>query len=408
MINHFPGIHGIARKVPLCQNMECMQRKFGLDQYGFYPQAWCLPTEISKFKKWRESNKNRKEAFIIKPNAGSLGRGIILTMDPEMEIQRHAGEAVVQRYIDNPYLIENHKFDLRVYVLITCIDPLRIYMYQEGIVRMCTEPYEMPTTANVRTPFQHLTNYTLNKKNPNFKRAQKSQKQFNEKNPQVQDEFTTGFKRSFRFLNDHFRQHGIDSKKVWHDISDMLVKSVMSIQPSVKRMYERCTMGSKKGSLSTCFEVLGFDVLLDENLKPWLLEVNHSPSLNLETPLDRVVKLGLIKECFQLLNIDPNDRVNYMRRQSMEARARIKGEQMDEEQLSSIPDLSFRRKTVEEQLEDTRERERKYMNKYKLIYPAKRTQKYDVFIANGGRMMRRSAGMAKVPAKPKIEDEPDF
>ena len=59
----------------------------------------------------------------------------------------------------------------------------------------------------------------------------------------------------------------------------------------------------KSASLSNCFELLGFDVLLDENLKPWLLEVNMSPSMNTDTPLDTEIKTNLIVDFFNLVGL---------------------------------------------------------------------------------------------------------
>lgn len=48
---------------------------------------------------------------------------------------------LVSEYIVNPHLINNFKYDLRIYVLVTSFDPLRVYIYKEGLVRFCTEPY---------------------------------------------------------------------------------------------------------------------------------------------------------------------------------------------------------------------------------------------------------------------------
>ena len=50
-----------------------------------------------------------------------------------------------------------------------------------------------------------------------------------------------------------------------------------------------------------CFQILGFDILLDKNLKPWLIEVNSSPSYNMDAAIDRNVKMNLIKDTFQIL-----------------------------------------------------------------------------------------------------------
>ena len=76
---------------------------------------------------------------------------------------------VVQRYIDNPLLVEGYKFDLRVYVLVGSIDPLKIYIYHDGLARFATESYESATRNNFRSNYQHLTNYAINKLNPKFK-----------------------------------------------------------------------------------------------------------------------------------------------------------------------------------------------------------------------------------------------
>ena len=72
---------------------------------------------------------------------------------------------IVSRYIPNPLLINDLKFDLRIYVLISSFDPLRIYIYDEGLARFACETYN-PNNKNNR--FSHLTNYSVNKKNDKF------------------------------------------------------------------------------------------------------------------------------------------------------------------------------------------------------------------------------------------------
>ena len=59
-----------------------------------------------------------------------------------------------------------------------------------------------------------------------------------------------------------------------------------------------------------CFHILGFDVMLDEDLEPFLLEVNHTPSFATDTPLDKTIKKNLIKETLLLLNVNVETKKN--------------------------------------------------------------------------------------------------
>ena len=80
--------------------------------------------------------------YIIKPECQSQGRGIYLTMNSD-NINPH-DHVVAQRYIKDPYLIDGLKFDLRIYVLLYGINPLRAYVFEEGLARFATAQYEPP------------------------------------------------------------------------------------------------------------------------------------------------------------------------------------------------------------------------------------------------------------------------
>lgn len=75
---------------------------------------------------------------------------------------------MVQQYQTQPYLIENKKFDLRVYVLVTQVEPeITCFMYRDGLARFATEEYNGAPINNSNL-FMHLTNYAINKTSEKF------------------------------------------------------------------------------------------------------------------------------------------------------------------------------------------------------------------------------------------------
>ena len=138
-VNHFPGMNILSRKNLFARNMLRMQKKFP-DDYNFFPQTWLLPSEYPDFRKQFENlSKNKKRTFIVKPEASCQGRGIFLSRN--IDDLNPYDHYVVQRYLHKPFLIDELKFDLRIYVLVSGVDPLRVYIYKEGLCRLSTVKY---------------------------------------------------------------------------------------------------------------------------------------------------------------------------------------------------------------------------------------------------------------------------
>jgi tubulin polyglutamylase TTLL4 len=97
----------------------------------------------------------------MKPNAASCGKGIKV-VGPGDIIPRKGGH-LLSKYIMNPHLIDGLKYDLRIYVLVTSYDPLKVYLFKEGLVRFATEKYTN-NIQSLKKRFIHLTNYSVNKK----------------------------------------------------------------------------------------------------------------------------------------------------------------------------------------------------------------------------------------------------
>lgn len=101
---------------------------------------------------------NKNQYFIIKPENGAQGNGIKLVRSIK-EIDISDGHKwVCQEQVANPYLVDGYKFDTRIYVLVTSIDPLRIWLHKDGFLRLCTTKYEKPNLGNQNESTMHLTN----------------------------------------------------------------------------------------------------------------------------------------------------------------------------------------------------------------------------------------------------------
>ena len=130
----------------------------------------------------------------------------------------------------------------------------------------------------------HLTNYSINKESVKFQ------------------ENEADFKKPLQETLESIREQENDPRivdKLWGQFKDIIVKTLLMSWPHLEHNYKTvCKKNNRQ-----CFQILGYDIMLDKKLKPWLLEVNESPSFNDDTEVDRVVKQGLIEDTFRLLDV---------------------------------------------------------------------------------------------------------
>lgn len=283
-VNHFPRSYELTRKDRLAKNVKRFQQIRGLRQFDFLPRTYILPEEFCDFC---NAHGQEKGPYIVKPIASSRGRGIRIVTHPE-EVS-HDEAVIVSRYISNPFLLDGFKFDVRMYVAVTSYEPLVVYIYEEGLVRFATVRYQVGA-KHLKTQCMHLTNYSVNKKNFEFVQND---------DPNVED---FGNKWSLGALLRFLQSEGADVTGLMVRIEDIIIKSflcVVSPIASACAMFRECK--------SKCFELYGFDIIVDENFRPWLLEVNLSPSLACDSPLDFKVKSHMITDLFNLVGIVCHD-----------------------------------------------------------------------------------------------------
>ncbi|XP_072229363.1 LOW QUALITY PROTEIN: tubulin polyglutamylase ttll6 [Leuresthes tenuis] len=360
-INHFPGMSEICRKDLLARNLNRMLKLFP-KEYNVFPRTWCLPADYSDFQAYTRAKKSK--TYICKPDTGCQGKGIFITKSTK-DIQ--PGEHMIcQVYVSKPLIIDGYKFDLRIYVLVTSCDPFSIFMFKEGLARFCTTKYNEPTHNNVEDVCMHLTNYSINKNSENF----------------VRDE-DVGSKRKLSSLTKHLESISCNTEKMWKDIEDIIIKTLISAHPILKHNYHTCFPNHATGS--ACFEILGFDVLLDHRLKPWLLEVNHSPSFTTDSQLDREVKDALLYDTLVLINLGACDR----RKITKEERRRVKDRlQQNRSREARSEELRQCQAATVEQMEKY---EAKHLGGFKRIYPREGGEKYDKYFKHSSSLFQETA-----------------
>lgn len=272
IVNRIPNVNVLCRKVPFTRLIQRVQEYFP-KIYSFMPKSFMIPQNKEDFI---QEVANTDHRYIYKPDGGSLGNGIKL-IDPKSEVTINDDLAVAQEYIES-FLFENTKFDLRIYALLASVNPLKIYVYHDGLARFCSEEY------NSDSIYSHLTNVTLNKENPDM-----------------------SIIRISRLISEFFPQlekKGIDTKKLWKKIEDVVALSIIASLGFVTKgeEYQVPFCG-----YSRCFQILGFDILLDKELSPHVLEVNYRPNLDYYRGCERRMKVSMIRDA--ILIAAPYDQV---------------------------------------------------------------------------------------------------
>ena len=299
--NHFPSTYQLGRKDNLFKHYKHFKRLFP-DLYNYMPMTFILPSDSENFE--HEFKKSKKNIWIAKPVNMSRGRFIKLiynnaTYKKLCNNDNNNIQYLISKYLDKPHLLNNKKYDLRIYVIVLSFTPLKIYLYYNGLVRFATEDYVKDNFDNI---FIHLTNYSINKQNPNYKNNLKDNKEISEmeeieeENEQCDD----SSKWSLVEYRNYFKKEGKEKilDKIWKQIEDVVIKTMIN----VSEINSRDLPINKNNNV---FELYGFDIFVDEKFKVWLLEVNVNPSLHCNSPLDLSIKTDLIADLFNLIGIVP-------------------------------------------------------------------------------------------------------
>lgn len=265
VINRLPFASTWCRKVPFVYILQNMEKYFP-NYYTFLPKSFILPRDEEQFMEALERHDRR---YIYKPDKGSLGHGIQL-IEPDMQFKVSQRLAVAQEYIES-YTIDNLKFDLRIYVLICSISPLRIYVCRNGVARFCTED------SSTGSKYSFLTNTAINARNPDA----------------VPDKMT----RMIADVFEDMKQKGVDTDALWERIDAVIILTVLSAYGYLSSQEKEVCPNN---GLPRCFQIIGCDILLDKDLNPYILEINHRPSMKTNTENSKNLKIQMLKDALRL------------------------------------------------------------------------------------------------------------
>jgi tubulin polyglutamylase TTLL1 len=298
-INHFPNSIELVRKDLLVKNVKRYRR--AIAQSGglcpeIVPVTFYLPQDYGMLTEAFRKRPNKP--WIAKPVGRSQGKGIFLVTKLSQLKQfrfNHASTAarlgvssaaatsagkdgsapitdmyILSRYVDRPLLIGGRKFDLRLYCLVTSFVPLRAYIHRCGFARFCSVPYSS-AKGDLTDSAIHLTNVSIQVSRRSLRAASTVMRPSSQK---YTDEYSAvhGGKWALDQLALYVEatRGRAATAAMFRDIREVVRHSLLAVQ-------------SRMAPEARAFELYGYDVLLDEGLRPWLMEVR------------RVLHLGVLR-----------------------------------------------------------------------------------------------------------------
>lgn len=222
------GIHGTKDSQWACY-VE-MRRRFGRKRYNYMPETFALPSEL---RLWMSATVADPGAlWIFKPSFGARGQGIRVLDAVPKDATVAETRAVVQRYIPSPMLYNQRKFHLRLYVVISNLNPLRVLLSHTGMMMVAAEPFsvDQATFNNQRV---HLTNSAVGA--------------------------TVHHVSEFWQHLDRVSSSGLVNRStLWAALSDLAVKVVFSSQVGPVSATSRFGFEARRSG--TCFNLFGYEI----------------------------------------------------------------------------------------------------------------------------------------------------
>jgi tetratricopeptide (TPR) repeat protein len=218
--------------------------------------------------------------FIAKPHRGTGGQGITVTRDVTEVADRD--DVVVQRYVERPYLVDGRKAHVRLYGLVTSLNPFRAYLYREGIVRFAPDPYDIDDSGlgNVHA---HVTNTALHQGHPTLEISKNAAEE------------NIGHIWTLSAYLERMKADGRDVEAVRAAMRE-LASGFLGVL-TAEGLFARQAKAAPRRAFA--FKLFGMDVLIDSDARPWLIEAQRKPALGGAAVVQRV-NVQLCRTVFEM------------------------------------------------------------------------------------------------------------
>lgn len=273
----------LFQKNRLYQCYLVMKNLFG-EEFNYMPETFIFPEDKELiYEKFKNYSLNLKDLWLIKPPNKDSGKGIFFFKTLRNITFK---EFVLTNYIYNLNLIKGRKYDLRLYALISGLKPLRIYFWTEGYVRISTKKYSLNENL-LNNKFIHITNINVNKLSKNYIKPNTS----TDENAHLWN---------ILMLEKYLKKNNIKWNNIREKIKDIIIKSIISVYKNLTQEIDE-----KNVSDQSFYNLLGYDILITDELIPKLVEINAFPNMKINNNLEISDKTNLFIDTLNLIGITP-------------------------------------------------------------------------------------------------------
>ena len=254
----------VGNKFELAMSMRRLNATKGREGIvDFYPRTFAMPQDYEQLTVLKVAEPDT--LWMAKPTGSKNGLGIQVLTDPTEAPQMKG--ILVQQYVNPPFLVSGLKFNFRLYVIVTDVEPLRLYVYDEALLYFSGEKFHAEDTGTLAS---HITNRGYTDAPRYFPDAIAF-----EGHPDAEE--VDRSTRTLAAFMQYLEEEGHDADLMWSEVKQVIFKTFAAALPQLRRNWKK--LAPSPSSRYFLPRITGLDVHLDASLKPWLLEVNPNPAL---------------------------------------------------------------------------------------------------------------------------------